>query len=240
MINFVTMFQDNRCKQDLRNASLDTMLRSVDQHKVQGVFVVFRERAASHPQYVVLMRNRSFICTCLILQNVGIVCRHVFLLIRQNPVFKYHISLIPRRWFREMHQGLSNKDLRVQPFLTSDTFVDEASNQREFPTDDYMDIVHALLPSKSQHPVISTKEATRSERYSEMSGKAKAIADMASNRREVYDMVRRELSIIDRKVRAKLAGAEPVEEPQDIFPKGRFRRKRIKSALEGGKRKRVK
>jgi len=210
------------------------MLRSLDQGKVKGVFAVFREVAAKRPQYVVLMKDRSYFCTCLTLQNVGIVCRHLFLLIRRNPEFKYHISLIPRRWFQEGHQGLKDEDLRVQPFLTSGTFEGRADNE-DFPDDGYMGVVQSLLPSESR-PVISKKEATRSGRFSEMSGKAKSIADMASNDRETYDMVQRELALIDRKVRAKLAGGEPVESLPDIHRKGRYRRKRIESAVEGSRK----
>jgi hypothetical protein len=71
---------------------------------------------------------------------------------RQSSDFKYHISLIPRRWFQERHQGLTNKQLdEAQPFLTCDVFDGEASDQDEFPPDDYMGIVNAILP-KPQLP----------------------------------------------------------------------------------------
>lgn len=227
------MFLNQQSKHDLRMESLGTMTRKIESNKIQGVFKVFRERAESRPQYVVLLKDKSFLCTCLMLQNAGVVCRHAFLLIRRNPMFRYHISMIPRRWFHEARQGLTNEVLRVQPFLASDTVEKGAVNDGELPPEDFMDSINAMLSPRCQLPVISQDEATRSWRYSELSGHAKSIADMASSSKEDYHFVERALKRLHREVRAKLSGAEPVEEPEDISLKGRFRTKRIKSASEG-------
>jgi hypothetical protein len=208
------------------------MLKSVDRRKVQSVFKVFRARAASRPQYVVLMKDRGFVCTCLTLQNVGIVCRHFFYLMQQIPDCKYHISLIPRRWFHSKHQGLMDSDLKVQPFLSSEFQKDTASDERLLPPSDYMGSVRSLLPSMPQLPALPQKEASRTWRYSEISGKAKSIADLASNNTDAFHMVERELQILQRKIRAQLTGSMPVEDPEDVSPKGRFRTKRIKSSGE--------
>lgn len=211
------------------------MLRSVDQFKIQGVFKVFRERAAEKPQYVVLMKDRGFICTCLSLQNVGIVCRHVFLLLRQNLEFKYHISLIPRRWFHEKHQGLNDSQLKVRPFFTS-KFDNTASDAGLVPPSDFMSTVHAFLPSKSQLPVLTEQEAIRAWRHSDITNKVMALADEASNNRETFDMLGRGLETLQRKLCAKTLGTEPVEDSVDVSGKGRFQTKRPQNFLEGSQK----
>ncbi|KAF9985777.1 hypothetical protein BGZ65_009919 [Modicella reniformis] len=96
--------------------------------------------------------------------------------------------------------------------------------------------VQAVLPSKSQFPVLSQKEATRTWRYGNLSGASKSLVDMASNNPETYNMVQREFEMIRRKLQAKISGTEPVEDPMDVFPKGRFRTKRIKGACEGSRK----
>ncbi|KAK3821048.1 MAG: hypothetical protein J3Q66DRAFT_326076 [Benniella sp.] len=213
------------------------MMAKIKPNKIQEVFKVFRQRAEGRPQYVVLLKDRSFLCSCLMLQNAGIVCRHAFLLIRQNPMFRYHISMIPRRWFREMYQGLTDKDLRDRKFLASEFL---ASAPEEKPPEDFMRSIPVLLHPSSHLPVITQEDATKSWRFSELSGHAKSIADMASNSNEEYHFVVGALKTIERQVRAKLSGGEPVEDLEDVSKKGRFRTKRIRSACEESrKRKKV-
>lgn len=47
-------------------------------------------------QHVILLKDDSFLCTCLLLQNNGIVCWHYFHLMQVDNHFKYHVKLIPR------------------------------------------------------------------------------------------------------------------------------------------------
>jgi hypothetical protein len=128
---------------------------------------------------------------------------------------------------------LTDDDLKVQQFLTCNAS-DHRAGKKEYPSGDYTTVLHALLPKRPQNPVISKEEATKSGRFSEMHGKAKAIADIASGNRKLYDIVQRELKIID--IRAELSGADPVEEPEDVSPKGRQRKRRIKGPMEGGRK----
>jgi hypothetical protein len=211
-------------------------MSKIKPNNIHGVFKVFRQRAEGRPQYVVLLKDRSFLCSCLMLQNAGIVCRHAFLLMRQNPMFRYHISMIPRRWFREMYQGLTDKDLRDQKFLASEFL----ASGTEKPPENFMRSIQALLRPSSHLPVITQEDATKSWRFSELSGHMKSIADMASNSKEEYHFAVGALKTIERQVRAKLPGGEPVEDLEDVSKKGRFRTKRIRSACEESrKRKKV-
>lgn len=221
-----------RFQKSLFNISLVAFLRSFDKLQVQSVFKVF-EAPGDRPEYVVLLKeDKGHMCTCMKLQNAGIVCRHFFLLQRHGLGFQYHISLIPRRWFHERHQGLKDSQLSVQPFLSSNYYKATST----LPSSDYMSTIHAHLPSKPQPPVLTEEEASRTWRHSDMSGKGKKIFDSASNSTEVSDLVRRELDILERKVFAAMSGTVPVEDPVDVSGAGRFRTKRITSWIEGARK----
>jgi hypothetical protein len=86
------------------------MLGLVDRSTVEVVFRMFRPASEDRPRYVLLMKDGGYLCSCMTLQHVGIVCRHYFRLITRVPKCRYHISLIPRRWFHEQHQGLKDSD----------------------------------------------------------------------------------------------------------------------------------
>lgn len=100
-----------------------------------------------------------------------------------------------------------------------------------------MGLVRALLPSR-QLPALSRHEASRTRRHPEISGQAKTNADLASGDKEIYHFVEGTLKKLQRQVHAKLSGTEPVEEPEDIYMKGRFRTSRNKGSGEGKKKRR--
>lgn len=51
--------------------------------------------------YVILLKDGSHVCTCLLLTNSGVICRHYFKVMMDSNDAKFHISLIPRRWYKE-------------------------------------------------------------------------------------------------------------------------------------------
>ncbi|KAI9240200.1 MAG: hypothetical protein BYD32DRAFT_409241 [Podila humilis] len=57
------------------------------------------------------------ICTCLLVQNNGIVCRHYSHLMQIDSRFKYHVKLIPRRWFKEHLQDSQDLEESFGPFF---------------------------------------------------------------------------------------------------------------------------
>jgi len=206
------------------------MLRKVDRSKIEGIYKVFRLLTKDRPQYVLLMTNGGYMCSCLLLQNAGIVCRHFFLLMRQSPKCMYHISLIPRRWFQEQHHGLKDSDLKGRPFLFCATH--DADVLSQAPSERYMDFIHDVFPSRPQAPALSKTEATRSWRLSNISGAAKTIADIVAGDQEAYNLVNRELNNILLKLRAKSSGSEPIENPMETNLKGRPRTKRVQGEYE--------
>jgi len=51
--------------------------------------------------YVVLLNDGTHLCTCLLLMNKGLICRHFFRVATYSQSATYHITLIPSRWYLE-------------------------------------------------------------------------------------------------------------------------------------------
>ncbi|KAI8355444.1 hypothetical protein B0O80DRAFT_43309 [Mortierella sp. GBAus27b] len=178
------------------------------------------------------MKDGGYLCSCMTLQNVGVVCRHYFYLITRVPKCRYHISLIPRRWFHEQHQGLEGSDLRMQPFLGCTIFEGRVSNDQLKPSDNYMGFVRDILPMRVSAPALSQDDATEQWRFSNVLGAAKSIADMAFDHPEAYHLVERGLKDLLLVLQAQMSGSLPVINPIDITFTGRPRQKRILSTGE--------
>lgn len=61
-------------------------------------------------EYVVVCDdNQDYFCTCLLRQNAGIVCRHLFYILQEfNTKHRYQISWIAKRWFKQKFRLLSD------------------------------------------------------------------------------------------------------------------------------------
>ncbi|KAF9343620.1 hypothetical protein BGX34_006549, partial [Mortierella sp. NVP85] len=164
----------------------------------------------------------------LLLQNMGIVCRHYFMLMRRVPKCPYHISLIPRRWFHESLQGIEDPGLAIEPFRYCTVFEGEPNTAEEVaPADNYMGFVRDILPARASQPLLSREEATEQYRYSNIAGMIKSIADIASDDRESQGLVENEFKRLLLLVRAKKVESIPVENPMDPVGSGWPKVKRL-------------
>jgi hypothetical protein len=51
--------------------------------------------------YVVLLNDGTHLCTCLLLMNKGLICRHFFCVVTYSQSATFHITLISPRWYLE-------------------------------------------------------------------------------------------------------------------------------------------
>ena len=51
--------------------------------------------------FIVLYDDAMHLCTCLTLINHGLVCRHFFAAMLVSSIAKFHIGLIPQRWYTD-------------------------------------------------------------------------------------------------------------------------------------------
>lgn len=51
--------------------------------------------------YVVLLDDGTHLCTCLLLMNKGLICRHFFRVATYSQLATFHLTLISPRWYLE-------------------------------------------------------------------------------------------------------------------------------------------
>ena len=52
-------------------------------------------------QYIIILNDRTHLCTCLLLVSHGIICCHYFKLMVENLNALFHIMLMPTRWLQD-------------------------------------------------------------------------------------------------------------------------------------------
>ncbi|GJJ70982.1 zinc finger SWIM domain-containing protein 3 [Entomortierella parvispora] len=120
---------------DSRKALLKSLTKNIDPALIEQVFRVASKLELHEPVLVALLKDGSYLCTCLLLQKSGIVCRHFFQLISEDDRFKYHLSLVPKRWHGGRFQD--NPDFNV----SKTPFVDRSHREQvlaDIPADTYM------------------------------------------------------------------------------------------------------
>ena len=82
--------------------------------------------------YVILLKDGWHICTCLLLINSGVICRHYFKVMMDSNDAKFHISLIPRRWYKENLQDDEQNLIKSDVITLGSGLVEEVNGSEQF------------------------------------------------------------------------------------------------------------
>lgn len=208
------------------------MTTSVGSDRIVCVFdVTYRlDLAQTKRQHVILLKDGSFICTCLLLQNNGIVCRHYFHLMQVDSRFKYHVKLIPRRWYKEHLQDSQDLEDSFGPFLCAMTQKSKISEDEisSAPGSMFMSDIFKIFPLPTSLSRDDQSQLSKKRRHGEISGRMKDIIAVVDSNPEMFDLVKEGLD----QVIVKGRGAEGMKDPVQVKSKGRPKKKRITSSIE--------
>ncbi|KAF0397181.1 protein far1-related sequence 5-like [Gigaspora margarita] len=100
---------------DSRQIRFDELLKGVDHCLIAEVWKIQSiEHKSNIGHNVVLLKNGFHLCTCILLFDSGVICRHWFCVLLQSEKAYFHISLIPRRWYKDEFMDTVVVD---EPFL---------------------------------------------------------------------------------------------------------------------------
>ena len=100
---------------DAQQIHLDSLLEDISSGDIIRIYQVQR-RYCTHKNFVVLIADHSHFCTCMLLINKGLICRHfLHVLAIDNEAF-FHITLIPTRWYKS--EKMQDPELYEKPYLT--------------------------------------------------------------------------------------------------------------------------
>jgi len=119
------IFKDNDAKN--LQTTINQLLEVVNYDNVKEIWAVKVGNSLTTKHHVILLKNGSHVCSCLSIIQQGIVCRHYFQVMLNTSEAKFHIRLIPSRWYQK------GKDGSYEPFIVANKFNDNtiSSSQEE-------------------------------------------------------------------------------------------------------------
>ncbi|KAI7828102.1 hypothetical protein BC939DRAFT_444556 [Gamsiella multidivaricata] len=127
------------------------------------------------------MDDHSYFCTCLLLQNKEIVCRHFFCVMQGDSRCKYRTSLVLKRWFKEQWQDLEGFETKVgSKLLVAYPHYIASTRTEDHPASACTRIVHTLFSTGSSTPQPRKEERLRIKRHADVAGIARELAIMGT------------------------------------------------------------
>ncbi len=152
------------------------MISDVDKEQIISIWSIAIENKLIEKYFIILLANRSYYYSCLSHINRGIICRYYFQIMLYDSAAKFHIKLIPLRWYYK------NKDPSKEPFLITSKF--EAKVTPVIPEHDVLfltSIPQAVLQdSITQHEYI-----TNIQLYGKISDLAHKVTMKAVSERDL-------------------------------------------------------
>ncbi len=96
------------------------MLDGIDVTKIVETWKIYRIGGVSRKSNLVaLFNDGTHICTCLETITKGIICRHFWRVMLYSSAAKFHISIIPVRWYKDEILMKFDNVLENSPVLTA-------------------------------------------------------------------------------------------------------------------------
>src|SRR3984957_15199758 len=110
-------FHEDECTES-PHATINQLLEVGGRNNIKEIWAVKVGNSQMAKHYVILLKNNSHICSCLTSIRKGIICRHYFQVMLNTCEARFHIRLIPSRWYQE------DKDASYEQFIIADKFRD--------------------------------------------------------------------------------------------------------------------
>ena len=157
---------------------LRNLLQEFDIDDIHEIWQV-RSLLAHSPntyQYVIILRNGCHACTCLLLINSGVICRHYFKVMMESNHAKFHINMIPKRWYKkDLQSDLTN--INNSPVVTiSSRYVDNSEENQLIDID--FTQTKAIFNRCYQPPAVQRQVSKKNE-YAILTGLSRKASQLA-------------------------------------------------------------
>ncbi|RHZ83105.1 hypothetical protein Glove_99g260 [Diversispora epigaea] len=99
---------------DTQQIHLSSLLEDLPPKDIIITYKVQR-RNCVHVNFVIILTDRSHLCTCMLLINFGLICRHFWHIFAIDSNAFFHVTLIPRRWYN--NEKIQDLHLDEQPYI---------------------------------------------------------------------------------------------------------------------------
>ena len=152
------------------------MISDVNKDQITSMWAVTVENKLVEKHFVILLSNGAHHCSCLSLINRGIICRHYFQIMLRSPMAKFHLRLIPSRWYYK------NKDPSKEPFLVASKF--EAEDIPTIPQDN-IPFLTAINQTTLQDSITQHERLTDIQLYGKIAGLTHKVTMKAVRKRDM-------------------------------------------------------
>ena len=111
---------DDKCAES-PEATINQLIEVCGSNNIKEIWAIEVENLLKAKHHVILLKNDAHICSCLMVIRKGIVCRHYLRVMLNTCEARFHIRLIPSRWYQK------DKDASHEPFVVADKFHDNTS-----------------------------------------------------------------------------------------------------------------
>lgn len=213
----------------MRQNSLVQLMQRVEQSEGASYYRTVSKMGKKHgmtDEYVVVLKNHTFFCTCLLLQNAGLACRHFFCVLQEfEDDHKYHIGWLAKRWFKE--EWLTLSDMEFNQHFQSHPFLGAGSSQNEpvFLMGRTTGVSGLSKAISKENSIPTPKASTVHEkrRYAQILGPAKGIANdiksspkMFVEVKQLFDRLEALVARAKESNNTKDAGVEDVEYASEV------------------------
>ncbi|KAF9119467.1 hypothetical protein BG015_006345, partial [Linnemannia schmuckeri] len=145
---------------------------------------------------------------------------------------KYHIKLIPRRWYMDHLQDSGELEESFGPFSHAMTqkanIGEDEDGMSDVPVVTFMSDIFKIFPLTTSLSRDDQSQLSKKRRHGEISGLVKDILKVADSSPEMFEMVKERLG--DVIVEGK--GLEGMRDPVHVKAKSRPKKTRMKSSME--------
>ena len=101
---------------DEPQATLQSLLSDINTSNILEIWIIRRVGGISQKKNLVaLLADGTHICTCMETITKGIICRHFWRTMLYSSSARFHISIIPSRWYKDTILTKLNANLTPYP-----------------------------------------------------------------------------------------------------------------------------
>ncbi len=110
-----------------RELDLKSLISMVSFNDILEVWKISQYNYLKCYQHVILLNTGEYLCTCFMLVTHGIICRHFFKVFVESSNACFHLTLIPKRWYKDEY--INSSDTCSSETITSNGQNDQNSVQ---------------------------------------------------------------------------------------------------------------
>jgi hypothetical protein len=236
-----------------RELDLKSLISMVNSDDILEIWRISRYNYPKCYQHVVLLNTGEFLCTCFMLITHGIICRHFFKVFVETPNAYFHLTLIPKRWYKDEY--IISSDICSSEIVMNNCQNDQNNTQitlkftRKYTANDLSESYSKQLSQKQLKFGTLMGEAKKAIQYAiqeddddliqfirEYNKRREAQLIQAESIRQQEALARRKIIDNDNRVfyntKGVLVDSNQIMDPLKHRPKGRPATKRIKSSFE--------